>query len=323
MPSFKSAYLVFGDDHGRIAERRARLRALAEAESGAGGVEVFEGEAATPETVSMALSAMTIALGRRFVIVDGVERWRDADVEAELAPVLASLPPQTTVAFFAREEGRLKAPAQLHAAVKAAGGDVSPEATLKEWELPRWVGDHAQSLGLELDTAAARALVAQVGERRQRLARELEKIAIECGPGARLDAAALAERAAGSAERRAWSLADALVAGDRAAATRLYLRLRSQGERVESLSYWMVRRLREALGVALALEGGSSEAQIKRSLRMPAKAAERFIADVRRSDPTRLRQALVRFADLELDSRGGAELDADTLALRAIAATCA
>jgi DNA polymerase-3 subunit delta len=185
------------------------------------------------------------------------------------------------------------------------------------------VGDHAQSLGLELDTAAARALVAQVGERRQRLARELEKIAIECGPGARLDAAALAERAAGSAERRAWSLADALVAGDRAAATRLYLRLRSQGERVESLSYWMVRRLREALGVALALEGGSSEAQIKRSLRMPAKAAERFIADVRRSDPTRLRQALVRFADLELDSRGGAELDADTLALRAIAATCA
>ena len=49
MPVFKPAYLVHGDDHGRIAERRGRLRALAEAESGSGGVELFEGDAATPD----------------------------------------------------------------------------------------------------------------------------------------------------------------------------------------------------------------------------------------------------------------------------------
>ena len=29
VPSFKPAYLIHGDDHGRIAERRARLRAMA------------------------------------------------------------------------------------------------------------------------------------------------------------------------------------------------------------------------------------------------------------------------------------------------------
>ena len=48
MAAFKPAYLIHGDDHGRIAERRARLRALAEAESGAQGIELLEGEAATP-----------------------------------------------------------------------------------------------------------------------------------------------------------------------------------------------------------------------------------------------------------------------------------
>ena len=48
MPSFKAAYLIHGDDHGRIGERRARLRAMAEAESGASGVEVLEADAATP-----------------------------------------------------------------------------------------------------------------------------------------------------------------------------------------------------------------------------------------------------------------------------------
>src|SRR3954452_6210335 len=80
--TFKPAYLIHGDDHGRIAERRARLRTIAEAGSGTGGVEVLDGDAATPETVALALSAMTFAMGRRFMIVDGVERWKDADVEA-------------------------------------------------------------------------------------------------------------------------------------------------------------------------------------------------------------------------------------------------
>src|SRR3954452_23624634 len=116
VPTFKSAYLIHGDDHGRISERRARLRALAEREGGASGAEIFEGEDSTPEAVAVALSAMTFATGRRFLIVDGVERWRDKEVEQLLAPLLADLPPETTVAFFAREEGRSKAPPALHEA---------------------------------------------------------------------------------------------------------------------------------------------------------------------------------------------------------------
>src|SRR5690348_15054302 len=113
MAAWKPAYLIHGDAHGRIAERRARLRTMAEAESGVEGVEVFEGDAATPEVVGAALNAMTFAVGRRFLIVDGVERWKDAEVEQALAPVLKDVPPDTTVAFFAREDGRVKAPASL------------------------------------------------------------------------------------------------------------------------------------------------------------------------------------------------------------------
>src|SRR5919199_5369572 len=103
VPTFKPAYLIHGDDHGRVAERRARLRALAEGESGSAGVEVFEGEACTPEAVATAISTLTFAMGRRFVIADGVERWKEADA----APVVAALAgidsDTTTVAFFARE----------------------------------------------------------------------------------------------------------------------------------------------------------------------------------------------------------------------------
>src|SRR3954463_8872845 len=77
VPAFKPAYLLHGDDHGRLAERRATLRALAERESGQGGLEVFEGDAATPENLALALRAMTFALGRRFLIADGAERWSE------------------------------------------------------------------------------------------------------------------------------------------------------------------------------------------------------------------------------------------------------
>jgi DNA polymerase III subunit delta len=318
VPTFKSAYLIHGDDHGRVAERRARLRALAESEGGVSGAEVFEGEDATPEAVAAALSAMTFATGRRFLIVDGVERWKDKEVQAQLSPLLESMPPETTIAFFAREEGRAKAPPALHAGVKAAGGDISSEGAVKPWELPKWVREQAKRLGLELDSAAAQALVAHVGDRQQRLVRELETLALDLGPGAQVGADDVDARAADSAERKVWSLADLLVAGDAAGATRSYLELRAQGERLPSLLYWMTQRVWLVYDVVCRLEAGQAPGDIKRTLRMPPKAAERFIADARRADVRSLRAAIEALADLEVASRGGTELDEDTAALRTI-----
>ena len=178
MATFRPAYLICGDDHGRITERRTRLRAMAESETGAGGVELIEGDACTPESVASALCAMTFALGRRFVIADGVERWKDADVAVVLDAMRGIDPATLTVAFFGREEGRYKVPAALRKAVEAAGGQIAEESAVKARELPRWLVARAAELGVELDLQAARALVAHVGDRQQRLQRELEKLAL-------------------------------------------------------------------------------------------------------------------------------------------------
>jgi DNA polymerase-3 subunit delta len=318
-PAFKPAYLVHGDDHGRIAERRARLRALAETQSGAQGFELFEGDAATPEAVAGALRAMTFAIGRRFIVVDGVERWKDRELDG-LVAALADMPPDTTVAFFGREDSRVKVSARLREAVAAAGGDVSAEDGVKPWELPKWAVARARELGLELTPDAARALVAQVGDRQQRLLRELEKLAIDLGPGATVDAEVVEGLTAASAEHKAWSLADALVGGDQPAATRALLQVRAQGERLPGLIWWMSSRLREAHRVARGVEQGASPAQLKRTLRMPSKAAEKLIADAGRLGADRLALAIEQIADLELSSRGGGKAGAgeDTQALLAI-----
>ena len=320
MPAFKPAYLIHGDDHGRIGERRSRLRELAERESGAGGVEVLEGDAAAPDAVAHALCAMTFAMGRRFVIVDGVERWKDSDVADLVAPALAAAGDDTTVAFFAREEGRFKAPAKLAEAVRKAGGDVAEEMTLKAKDLPRWLVDEASRLGFELDGAAAHALVGHVGERQQRLLRELEKLALEHGAGARVGVEQVDDVAADSAERQVWGFVDALVGRDRATATSRYLELRAQGEALPRLIPSMARRLREVLGIAARLAEGESPAQVKATTKGNPWAIDRRIKEARSADPDALRGALVALADLELDTRGGSELAEDTSALRAIAA---
>src|SRR5690349_19481821 len=247
---------------------------MAEAESGTAGVEVFEADGCTADNVANALSAMTFAIGRRFVIADGVERWKEADAE-QVAAALAGVDPESlTVAFFAREEGRHKVPESLVKAVKAADGAIAEESQVKPRELPRWLAGHAKELGLELDNQAARALIAQVGDRQQRLLRELEKLALEHGPGASIGVEEVQESCASSVERKVWTLADAVVAGDRKAATRLFMELRGQGERLPGLLYNMVRRLRDALTIAEALAAGQAPAQIKKALLMAGLEAE-------------------------------------------------
>ncbi len=277
---------------------------LAEEAAGAQGVELLEGERATPDAAVAALSTMTFAIGHRFIVVDGAERWKDRDLD-ELESAMTPVPPDTTIAFFAREEGKLKVPARLHDLVRAAGGDISAENGVKSWELPKWVLERAAELGVQLDGNGARALVEQVGDRQQRLLRELEKLALEFGDSRPIGPEEIDELSAPSAERKGWTLADAVLGSDEGAATALYLTLRAQGERVTSLHYWMTQRVRMAIEVAQALDRGEPASQIKRGLRMPSRAADRLIGDARRAGADRLRRALEQLADLEVASRGG------------------
>jgi DNA polymerase-3 subunit delta len=334
--SLGPAYLIHGDDHGAVAERRMRLRAVAEADSDHTSIEMLEGSQADPAVAAQALAALQLGERRRVIVVDGVERWKLTAVEEHLAPAMSPMPPDTTLALFAYEDARTKAPASLHKAVKDAGGHVAREATLKPWELPKWVRAQAEHIGLALDSEASKVIVAQVGERRQRVLRELEKLAIEAGAGPEgserraLSAEEVELRVAHSSQVQAYALADALVAGAPERAVRSYVRLRAQGERLPGLLYRMASRVREALVVAVRVERGESPSAIKRDLRMPSKAADRLIADARAAGEGRLRTALGVLADLEMHSRGGplvrsaapnaAALEEDTLALRAIEA---
>ena len=142
----RALYLIAGTDGAKIDATRSRLRARAEREAGAAALEVFEpGEGKgmpDHEALLTAIPAMSLMDSRRYLLADGVERWRDRQLEA-VAAAIAELPPDLTVVLIARA----KAPAKLTRAVKAAKGEIHEFEAPKAREMPRLLVAEAQRLG--------------------------------------------------------------------------------------------------------------------------------------------------------------------------------
>jgi DNA polymerase-3 subunit delta len=314
-------YLIAGTDGAKIDATRARLRARAERDGGASALQVFEaGEgrgAPDHEALLAAIPAMSLTESRRYLLADGVERWRDGQLDAVVA-ALGELPPELSVVLIARA----KAPAKLVRAVKAADGEIHEFEAPKARELPRVLLGDAKRLGFRLDPAAARMLVDRMGANPQRLHNELERLALWAGEGGEVSAADLDAMIADTSEAAVWALSDALLERDAGAALRIAERLVSQGENVTGLIYGLASRLRKARSAAAMLAEGVAPGQVEAKLGMHPYAAKQLVRRLQGVDVEDLREATIALADLEVWCRGGADYGDElalTLALRAAA----
>ncbi len=314
-------YLIAGTDSAKIDATRSRLRARAEREGGSAALEVFEpGEGRgmpDHEALVAAIPAMSLIGTRRYLLADGVERWRDRQLDA-VADALAELPPDLTLVLIARA----KAPAKLARAVKAAEGEIHEFEAPKARDMPRTLVEDAGRLGFRLEPAAARVLVERMGANPVRLHNELERLALWAGEGGTVTAADLDEMVADTSEAAVWTLSDALLERDSATALRIGQRLIDQGENVTGLIYGIASRLRSACVAAAQLEDGVPPKQVESSLKMHPYAAKQLVARVRDADLAALRRSTEALAELELWCRGGADYGDDlafTLALRSMA----
>lgn len=306
-------YLIAGTDGAKIDATRSRLRARAERDGGVASLQVFEpGEgrgAPDHEALLGAIPAMSLTESRRYLLADGVERWRDRQLEA-VAAALAGLPPDLSVVLIARA----KAPAKLVKAVKAAKGEIHEFEAPKARDMPRLLIAAAERLGFRLDPAAARMLVDRMGANPQRLHNELDRLALWAGEGGTVDAADLGAMIADTSEAVVWALSDALLERDGAAALRIAERLISQGENVTGLIYGLASRLRKACAAAGMLEEGMPPKQVESSLGMHPYAAKQLVRRLQNVDASDLQEAMIALADLEVWCRGGADYG-DELAL--------
>jgi DNA polymerase III delta subunit len=302
----KPAYLICGDDDAKIDAWRARVRRRAEDERGPGGLEAFDARVSEPAEIVAALSALTFDPGTRYVLVDEVGAWKAPEL-APLTAILAEMPPETVLVAIARG----KALKQLCKAVEGAGGEVREYPAPKPWELPKWLVGRGHELGLQLDQEAAKELVGLVGSSQQRLSRELEKIGLAVHPRTNVTTADVEVLAARDAAPQAYDLADALVAGDLKATLGLAEQLESHGERPGRLVYPVVRRLREVHRAASLLDQGMPESKVGEALKAPPWLVKKTVARAKKADRAALERAICIFADLEIDMRGGGEIQLD------------
>jgi len=237
-------YLIAGSDEAKIDETRSRLRKRAESDGGSAALEVFEGEGrAAPdhEALLAAIPAMSLTESRRYLLADGVERWREKQLEA-VASALAELPPDLTVVLIARDQ----APETLAAAVRAAGGELHEFKAVGAKGMPRALVAEAETLGFRLEPAAATALVEWMGVGPVRLRNELRRLALWAGEGGTVDRDDIDAMVADTSEAIVWSLADALQRRDPAEAISIAEQLVSQGENVTGMVYALASRMRRS-----------------------------------------------------------------------------
>jgi DNA polymerase-3 subunit delta len=313
-----SLYLIAGTDTAKIEATRSRLRARAEREGGAAALEVFEPRegAGAPdhEALLAAIPAMSLTQSRRYLLADGVERWRDRQLAA-VAEAVADLPPDLTVVLIARA----KPPAKLAKSVEAAGGELHVFEEPRARDLPRALVAEAQRFGFRLEPAAARLLVERMGTGSLPLQNELERLALWAGEGGEVTAADLDAMVSDTSEAAVWALSDALLERDSEKALAIAERLISQGENVTGLIYGLASRLRKACTAAAQLEEGVPPKQVEAGLGMHPYAAKQLVGRLGQTSVDDLRHATVALAELEVWCRGGADYGDElalTLALR-------
>jgi DNA polymerase-3 subunit delta len=310
----KPAYLIHGQDLAKFEPWRKRVYSRAREDGPAATLEVVHGDV---DAAANAIGTLTLSVGRRYVLVDGVERWSDRD-QKRIEEALAQVAGDILIVFIAW--GR--APSRLAKAVKAVGGEA------QEYKRPRshsaWIAERASAFGFEIDREAAQLLAELIGKdvegekpderelrRQTRLLHELEKLSLFAS-GGRIDAAAVESLTRSAVETRIYALADAIIDQDPERAIRIVEELRGRGEDFMYILFALLRQLRSCQLAWAMRSAGRSKAEVADQLGGNPWAAKATVEKAERADGEQLAHALELLADLDYAIRGAGQRDPET-----------
>jgi len=313
-------HLIHGDDEEKLDGWRARPRAR-HAEDPSTTLEVLRGDALTGQALAEAITALTLSVGRRYVLADGVERWKERDVKAATA-ALADVPQDTVVVLIAAD----KVPAALLKAVEKAGGKVQECKAPTIGTYPGWAVKQAHELGFELDHEAAEVLIERAPReekksriRQKSVLRELEKLAVYAGEDGKVTVDEVDVLTHAAVNERIYELADAVIEGDPGRAVEISEKLSADGEPVMHILFGVVRQVRQAKDACAMVAAGKPQNEIQSKLGVPPFIAKRIVAEARGADPEHLEHAIDALAELDYAIRGGSDHDEGTAVTLALA----
>jgi DNA polymerase III delta subunit len=307
--SLLPVYLLTGSDRPKrsVALRRLRDR------FGSDSVELLSADSVSGADAVAAANALGLfgdAAGRA-VVVESVENWRKADVDALRAYL--DDPTPDTVLVLVGDELKKDTPLEKLAASK---GKVLRYDIPKGAKLVSWVTGQFKESEVRADTDAARALVEIVGEEPVALAAEVTKIAA-WADGEPVGRREVEQLATPGREAAAWAVTDAWGTRDLPTLLEAYeLALEKKDPFLIAVNLAShVGRVRAAQALA---EEGLAVREIASRLRMKEFPARKALQQAERYSRAELDAALVRLAELDAAIKGASRLSAELELLRAL-----
>lgn len=299
-------YLLTGTDKPKISRALERLRA----HFSDGAVEHLSADGASGDEAVAACNALGLFEGGRLVVVEGVQRWRAADVK-QVAAYLGNPTPGTVLALLADE---LKPGSALVKAC-AKAGEVRTWNVQKR-KLPEWVGEQFRRHGASADRDACEALVELVGEDLDELASETAKLATWAG-GDSIGAQDVEALAVPSREVAPWALSDAWGARDVAG---VLTACESELERKEPfvLAARLASHVALIRSVRRLAEEGLGSRDIAKRLDVHEFRARKALGQTENYSPDELDRALMRLAELDAALKGASRLSGELELERAL-----
>ncbi len=295
----KPVYLLAGSDRPKVERAVERLRSHFDPDA----VERLSAVEVDGEEAIAACNVLGLfGGGVKLVLVDGVERWKVADVKP-ITDYLRSPTPETVLALVG---GELKKDSALAKACAKAGDLLIYDTPRRN--LTPWVADQFARAGARATPEACRLLVELVGEDLVDLSTEVGKLAT-WAEGEEIREADVEALVAPRAETPPWTLTDAWARRDTAGVLAACERILTSGDRTASALVWLfadhvglVRSCR-----ALALEGVPVAEAAKR-LRRKEYPVRKAYSQADAFSDVELDVAVTRLAAVDLAVKGGSRL---------------
>jgi DNA polymerase-3 subunit delta len=295
-------YAIWGEDRGKVERALHRLQQRVQTE---GGMPPEASEAAQTPAVEIVGACETLSFGgTRLVVVRGADSWR-ADDATPLVEYLASPNPATCLALI----GDGAVTPKLKGAVEAVGQVLifGPDPKAKRSERTKWFVDHTiaecHRYGAKVPTAVAREIVRLVGEEAMTLSNEAAKLA-SAAAGAPIDRQLVAALVVENPEAKAYELADAVIAGNRAKVYDLLDELGVGDKPTDpAVIHSTLTRHFRGIAVAQALGDGATPDAVGDATGLKGYPAQKALEHARSVAPGSGERCVSRLATLELDLR--------------------
>lgn len=321
--ALRPIYLVLGEEDYLRGEVVKALReaSLAEGVAGLNDDQFVAGESDVQMVLSVAKTVPMLAR-RRTVLVRSIERWeptsgkKSEDALDRLAAYAQAAIPETTLILSG---GKLDKRRRLVALAKKEGWLVSCEP-LGRQDLPRWIEQHARSLGGELRPGVAGLVAELTGPELAPVADAVNRLVLYAGSEA-VTEDHVAECLVKLRSSTVWELVDAVASRDLARALAVLSEVFEPREapRLVGLLAWSTRQL---IRFEAEFAEGGNPAEAARKAGAPPFRARELEAQVKRTSRARLERWLSTLADVDLAVKGGSKRSAKAVFEQAIIETC-